>query len=374
MKTILQADQLLVGRYRVDRYLAAGGMQEVYIGWDTILDRRVVIKTPKRGTKVERFQRGAEMSARINHPNVAATFDYCDEGDPIFLVEEYIEGPDLGQRLDHDFVFLDPALAAHVIHHVGRALHEAHRSGICHRDLKPSNIVVSDNYGMRLIKLTDFGIAKLAESTIADEMEEFEKDESSLTTSNTLLGAVPYMAPECWTDWRAAGQPMDIWALGCLAYQLLAGVPPFGTGRAAIANVVKAEQRGKVTLDQPAWFGKHKSTATLETELWAVISSCLQIDPKARPAADLILTHCGSMCYAVADRAAGVVDRYPYDYPDGRKGNFGFISEAGGKSHFFHASEFFGEQRPASQQRVCFSAFPGAPSPRLSPVLLLRPS
>jgi serine/threonine protein kinase len=373
VRTILQADQVLADRYKIERYLAAGGMQEVYVGWDRILARRVVIKTPKRGTKDLRFQRGAEMSARISHPNVAATFDYCDKGTPIFLVEEFIEGSDLGQRLAGDFLFFDPALAVHVIHHVGRALYEAHHAGICHRDLKPSNILVSADHSLRVIKLTDFGIAKLAESTIADEMEDFEKDESSLTSSNTLLGAVPYMAPECWANWRTAGQPMDIWALGCLAHQLLTGSPPFGTGRAAIANVLKAEQQGKVDLVRPTWFGTHTSTSTLEQELWAIICSCLRIDPSTRPSAEQILRQCSLLCYAVAERVTGVVTTYPMQYASGRKGDCGFIDDSGGKSHFFHLTEFFGGNPPASKQRVCFSSFAGVPKPRLSPVLLLRP-
>ena len=84
------------------------------------------------------------------------------------------------------------------------------------------------------IKLTDFGIAKLAESQIGAEMDLFNRDDSTLTSSKTLLGAVPYMAPECWTDWKSAGQPSDVWALGCIAFHLLDGNPPFGSGRSAL--------------------------------------------------------------------------------------------------------------------------------------------
>ncbi len=69
------------------------------------------------------------MSARVNHPNIAATFDYCDEGGLTFLIEEFVDGADLGYRLANDFWFMDPALGAHVVHHVARAIHEAHRRG-----------------------------------------------------------------------------------------------------------------------------------------------------------------------------------------------------------------------------------------------------
>ncbi len=191
-------------------------------------------------------------------------------------------------------------------------------AGICHRDLKPSNIVVSNDFGLRVIKLTDFGIAKLAESTIAEEMEQFEQDENSITSSNTLLGAVPYMAPECWSNWKGAGKPIDIWALGCLAHHLLAGEPPFGAGRQAIAKVVKAEQQGKVELTRPTWFGKHPSTRQLEDALWAIISECLQINPTTRPLAEDVLKHCGSLCYAADHRGSGSINVYPHRYQNGR--------------------------------------------------------
>ncbi len=364
---------VLIDRYRIDAFHGAGGMQEVYQSFDTALDRPVAVKTPKEGIKDRRFARGAEMGARVNHPNVAATFDYFENDKVTFMVEEYIEGVDLGRRLANDFVFMDPALAAHVIHHIARALHEAHKVGICHRDMKPSNVMTSADPALATIKLTDFGIAKLAKSEIAVEMARFEQDASTLTSSNTLLGAVPYMAPECWADWKNAGQPMDIWALGCIAFQLLAGDPPFGTGRAAIANVIKAEQQGAPALQKPGWFGTHKTTATLEDELWKIIESCIQVDPSQRPSAEAVVTACDSLCYSSASRRMGTVQRFSVPYAGGGKGNFGYIDDKhAAKSWFFHGSDFFGAQRPAAGQSVSFSVYPGVPAPRCSPVLLLR--
>lgn len=248
---LLTQGEVLIDRYRVDEYLNAGAMQEVYACTDLKLGRRAVIKIPKGGVRDRRFKRGAEMSARINHHNIASTYDYHDDSQRTFLVEELVDGTDLGQRLANQFQFLDPSLAAHVLHNVIRAVHEAHRAGICHRDLKPSNIMTSDDYALSSIKLTDFGIAKLAESEIKEEMAEFERDESTLTTSSTLLGAIPYMAPECWRSWIDAGKPMDIWAIGCIAYQLVTGNLPFGSGRRAIAEVVRMEQVGAVNLPRP---------------------------------------------------------------------------------------------------------------------------
>ncbi|MFC3653672.1 serine/threonine-protein kinase [Dyella humi] len=370
--SLIPNGHVLIGRYVIEQYLTSGGMQEVYLCKDRALSRQVVVKTPKGGVSDRRFQRGAEMGARISHHNVAATFDYFEDERRTYLVEEFIGGSDLGKRLAADFYFLDPSLAAHVIHNIARALYEAHRVGICHRDLKPGNVMTSQDPGMRLIKLTDFGIAKLAESELAVEMQRFEQDQSTLTTSNTLLGAVPYMAPECWADWKGAGQPMDIWALGCIAYQLVTGETPFGVGRGAIAQVVRAEQSGKVELTHPIAFGKHVATAALEKDLWSLITSCIQVDPKSRPTAEDVLRSCGSWCYSTADRHMGVVKSYAVPYPSGVKGKSGYIEDLNIQQRlFFHLSEFFGGP-PAVGQRVNFSLYPGYPYPRAAPVLRVR--
>ena len=366
----LSPGQVLAGRYEVTRYHLEGSMQEVYLCIDRMLGREVALKTPLDGIRDKRFRRGAEMGARVNHPNVAATFDYFEEAGKTCLVEEFIHGLDLGRRLKTEYRYLDPALAAHVIHHISRGLQEAHRVGICHRDLKPSNVMTSRDRGMTSIKLTDFGIAKLAEHELEAEIAEFGKDESTLTSSATLLGAVPYMAPECWDDWKSAGQPMDIWALGCIAYHLLTGAPPFGAGHAAIANVTRF-QSGVFHLSKPKWFGTHPSTATLEDELWHFITSCIQANPATRIDAEAATRLCDAMCYSDTERHEGIISRYPHVYANGSRGDCGFIA-SDNSSFFFHKSEFFGDDAPVQGQRVLFSSYPGAPSPRVCPILLLR--
>ena len=367
---ILTRDQLLIDRYLVEGFHAAGGMQEVYVAFDKALNRKVAVKTPKAGVADRRFKRGAEMSARLNHPNVAATLDYYESDELTFLVEELITGSDLERRLDSDFVAMDPYLAAHVIHHLARALKVAHGAKICHRDLKPSNIMMSLDPGMSSIKLTDFGIAKLAESEIAAEIDLFEKDNSTLTTSNTLLGAVPYMAPECWSDWTSAGQPMDVWALGCISAQLLLGAPPFGTGRRAIANVVRAEQVG-VSVPQPVWFGKHAASARLESQLWKIILECLKIAPHERPTASQIVEWCDALCYPVSTRMEGSIIMYGGKYAGGGKGTWGHVGTSEG-SKFFHLDDYYGELPPKVGQRVSLSFYPGEPYDRCSPVTALK--
>jgi serine/threonine-protein kinase len=232
--------------------------------------------------------------------------------------------------------------------------------------------MTSGDPSLSSIKLTDFGIAKLAESEIAAEMELFDKDASTLTSSNTLLGAVPYMAPECWDDWKAAGQPMDIWALGCIAYQLLVGEPPFGHGRMAIRNVAMLAING-VTLKQPGWFGGHKATEALEVDLWRIIERCIQVDPDARPSAQEVVRACDDLLYAVATRRTGVIQDYKIQYQDGGRGNCGYISDdATPDSFFFHKTGYFGTDKIKIGRPVSFSVYPGKPRDRASPVLELR--
>ena len=372
MSNLISNGDILIGRYVIEQYLTSGGMQDVYVCHDRALGRRVVVKTPKGGVSDRRFRRGAEMGARISHHNVAATFDYFEDERRTYMVEEFIDGLDLGRRLAGEFYHLDPSLAAHVIHNIARALSEAHRAGICHRDLKPGNVMTSSDPGLRFIKLTDFGIAKLAENEMAVEMQLFEKDEATLTTSNTLLGAVPYMAPECWADWRGAGQPIDIWALGCIAYQLVTGETPFGVGRGAIAKVVRAEQMGQVELIYPVAFGQHKTTEALEADLWSFITSCIQVDPRSRPNAQEVLRMCGSWCYSTASRRTGVIESYAIPYPAGGRSKSGYITDSDGQGRwFFHVSEFFGG-KPEVGHKVNFSLYPGHPRQRAAPVLKVR--
>ncbi|WP_416242808.1 protein kinase domain-containing protein [Azospira sp. APE16] len=368
-----KADNVVAGRYRIESFHLEGGMQEVYRCFDLALGRVVALKTPREGIVDKRFSRGAQMGARVVHPNVAATLDYVEEGSNRCLVEEFIEGVDLGRRLASDFIFLDPSLTAWVVHNIAKGLQAAHRVGICHRDLKPSNIMTSADGRMDVVKLTDFGIAKLAEKELEAEIEKFELDENTLTSSSTLLGAVPYLAPECWNDWASAEQPADIWAFGAITCHLLLGKPPFGVGKGAIMKMAQAEVAGKVELPPPEWFGQHLETAKLEQELWALVHGCLQIDPKLRPTADEVVQRCEALCYSATPRKVGVITTYPHTYTSGRKANAGFISVDGGDPVFFHLSEFFSiGVKPQVGQRVSFGTAAGKPRERCSPVLLLQ--
>lgn len=356
---------LLVNRYEIQGYINAGGMQEVYLGYDKVLNRKVAIKTPFSKSAMTRFNRSAILSAQVNHPNVAATIDYFKDGDREFLVEELIEGIDLEKRLSDEFFCLDPHLAAHVIHHISRSLQAAHRVGIFHRDLKPSNIMTSADPGMQSIKLTDFGIAKMANDELVQGVSEFGKKGTVITGSKTLLGALPYMAPECWRNWSSASYPMDIWALGAIGYHLLAGQTPFGDGVQAIVATLD----DKFVLSKPSWFGTHKQSELLENSLWELIMQCMSRDLSKRPTAEQVVKMCSAMCYSNNKRVIGRIYRYAAD-----GGSFGFITEENTNAdHFFHSSEYYSlSGRPSVNQKVSFSIYPGIPNPRVAPVLLLK--
>lgn len=369
-----QAGQVIAARYRVDAFHMQGGMQEVYRCTDVTLDRVVALKTPRAGIVDKRFGRGAQMGARVTHPNVAATLDYVEEGPNRCLIEEFIEGVDLGRRLAGEFAYMDPILAAWVLHNIAKGLQAAHRVGICHRDLKPSNIMTSIGGRMDAIKVTDFGIAKLAEKELEVEIENFEHDENTLTSSSTLLGAVPYLAPECWSDWSGAGQPADVWAFGAIGAHLLLGKTPFGGGKAAIMKMAQLQLAGKVDLNAPDWFGKHQDTQQLETQLWALVLDCLQVDLAARPTSNQIVQRCEEFCYSASERKTGVIATYPLKYSNGGTADGGFIEmDMNGGSAFFHRTAFFGDGSPPKVgQRVSFAIASGNPRPRCSPVLLLK--
>ena len=131
-------------------------------------------------------------------------------------MEEFIAGRDLQKVLVREFELIEPYLAARVFHHLCKGLAAAHHAGVMHRDLKPSNLMVVGSAKLDQVKITDFGIAKMAEEEL---VEAAEGGESSITGSKTMVGALPYMAPEAISTPKQAGQPADIWAAGAMLYE-----------------------------------------------------------------------------------------------------------------------------------------------------------
>src|SRR5437667_7732990 len=131
------AGDIIDDRYEIKAFSNEGGMQEVYRAVDLRLKRVVALKVPKTKSATKRFARSARISAKVRHPNVANTLDYVEYDGRNYLIEEWVKGSDLRERLNEDFLYLDPHLAAHVFHHFVRGVCAAHHASVFHRDLKP---------------------------------------------------------------------------------------------------------------------------------------------------------------------------------------------------------------------------------------------
>lgn len=342
-------------RYEIDRYLAEGGMQFVYVARDQLTDRFVALKTPKNRSATKRFRRSAIVAAKVNHPNVAKTLDYIRIDDQRYLIEELIEGQDLKAALLEDAAFLDPYLAAKVLHHLSKGVAAAHHAGVVHRDLKPTNIMVVDDYSLTELKVTDFGIAKMA----GEELEEaVGGGEASMTESQTAVGALPYMAPEAIERPKEVGAPADIWSIGAVMYHLLCGQYPFGQGLKAVPQIIAAKPP-----QAPPFLTANPQFAPLAREVMDIALSCLKKDPADRPAADQLVERCSELCYTSSPRRRGIVKNFRY-------GAFGFISTRNGDV-FFHKECVYGPL-PQVGDQVLLASYDGGGAPRALPVVKLN--
>jgi serine/threonine protein kinase len=350
----LKVGDVIGGRYLIERYIDEGGMQFVYAARDQLADRVVALKTPKNKSATKRFRRSAIVAAKVNHPNVAKTLDYVRDGDDRYLIEELIVGADLSKALLRETTFLDPYLVAKVFHHMAKGLSAAHHAGVIHRDLKPTNLMVIGGYSLTELKITDFGIAKMAEEEL---VEAAEGGEQTLTTSQTAVGALPYMAPEAIDTPKFVTQAADVWSLGAMIFHLLTGQQPFGAGLRAVQKIMAAERP-----EPPAFVLSNPQFSPLATELLEMAHACMQKDPAARPTVDELVARCGALCYTVTARTEGVVSRVEYDA-------YGFITSEIGNV-FFHMDSVFGPPpKLVVGDRVLFSAYAGGGAPRAYPVL-----
>jgi len=353
----LAAGEMIGERYEIEGKLGQGGMQEVYMAQDTVLKKTVALKVPKTPSASRRFLASAIMSARVNHPNTAKTLDYVTTTESDYLIEEYIEGRDLS-KLRARMPLMDPYLVAHFLHHLSRGIAASHHVKVVHRDLKPSNIMVSPGFAFEAIKITDFGIAKMAEEEIEAAVE--GGDVQTMTNSSTAIGALPYMAPEMMTSARKSGTPADIWAVGAICYELLTGEKPFGQGLQVVLNVANR------TMTPPPSHLDKVQFRGLTTDLLALLHSCMTNDAAARPTADQLVTACTNLCYPPSARATGTLTYV------GGNGAFGKIRTSGsGEDIFFHRDSLYGP-RLEMGDRVCFAAFPGTPNARAHPIVKLH--
>lgn len=206
--------QKINDRYEIVRSIGEGGMANVYLGYDTILDRNVAIKVLRGDLSndekfVRRFQREALSASSLSHPNIVEMYDVGEDNGIYYIVMEYIEGQTLKQLLKRRGS-LTLSEAIDIMLQITEGMAHAHDSYIIHRDLKPQNIMIQDD---GQIKITDFGIAMALNST-------------QLTQTNSVMGSVHYLPPE-----QAAGKgstiKSDIYSMGIIFYELLTGSLPF---------------------------------------------------------------------------------------------------------------------------------------------------
>jgi len=345
----------VVARYEIIDYVGAGGMQYVYAARDTMLDRTVALKTPKDGAAEKRFHRSAVVAAKVNHPNVAKTLDYFETNGRQYLVEEFIDGEDLDKALVRKIRYIDPYLAAKLFHHLAKAVSAAHHAGVMHRDLKPTNVMGTGGFDVTEIKITDFGIAKMAEDEL---VEAAEGSNGTLTTNATAVGALPYMSPEAIATPRTVERPTDIWSIGAMMYQLMTGVLPFGAGLIAVRNILDGNLP-----PFPTFLTSNPQFAPLASQLMDAVSGCLEKNPSARPTADALVTQFGDLCYPVSRRFTGTVREI-------RHGAWGFIT-VNGRDVFFHMDSVFGT-RPSRGDPVVLSHYTGGVTPRAHPILMIQ--
>jgi len=220
-------------RYELEALIGKGGAGEVWRARHVALNSRVAIKflqmaSAEKESAKRRFTTEAQVAAQLKSPNAVQVFDFgiSDNGQP-YLVMELLEGETLGRRLERSGRLV-PAEAVRLLGQAARALHRAHQLGIVHRDFKPDNIVIyPDDEGHDQVKVLDFGIAKLV-GALDEPVDVGESGElSSFTRTGAVLGTPLYMAPEQIRDPAAVDLRADIWAFGVVAFECLAGRPPF---------------------------------------------------------------------------------------------------------------------------------------------------
>jgi len=358
---MININSTIGNRYTVKEHVGRGGMQEVYRAYDNLLEIDVALKTPQAGQLVRRFQTSAKIAARVNHHNVAKTLDYFEFDDAVYLIEEFVDGETLEDKLGH-FNCIDPHLGARIFHHLAKGVCASHSAGVVHRDLKPSNIMASAGENLHELKITDFGIATLTEEVFKEAAKDGDITRS---TSGTIKGALPFMAPEMM--FRKPGEELgfsiDIWSVGAMMFRLLTGEYPFGVYLEAAVNVKNQER-----LPWPSFMTSNTQFAPLGKELQSLVDSCLEYNPANRPTAGELVSSCDNLCYLAVDRKKGTI------YNIIQNNQSGFAHTNSGPDVFFSMESVYGTDRPNYDENstVCFSRFPGSPRDRAHPIIVWK--
>jgi serine/threonine-protein kinase len=259
-----------LGPYEIGSLIGAGGMGEVYRAHDTTLGRDVAIKILPAAVvndqdRRARFEREARVLAALSHPHIAAIYGFEDRDGIHALILELVEGQTLADRLRSGAMPLQDALA--IARQIADALDAAHDKGIVHRDLKPANILLGTD---DVVKVLDFGLAKTG-GTAASDLTHSPTITAVGTADGDLLGTAPYMSPEQ-ARAKNTDKRTDIWAFGCVVYEMLAG-------RAAFRGDTVSDVLVAILDREPDWTALPQNTPPAVTRL---LQRCLEKEPKRR--------------------------------------------------------------------------------------------
>jgi serine/threonine protein kinase/Tol biopolymer transport system component len=262
-----------IGPYSVMTRLGAGGMGEVYRARDMKLNRDVAIKVllpavANDPDRLARFSREAQVLASLNHPNIAHIHGLEESNGVTALVMELVEGEDLSQRISRGAIPIDEALA--IARQIAEALEAAHECGIIHRDLKPANIKLRAD---GTVKVLDFGLAKAIDPNAASNFSAMNSPTLSVhaTQAGIILGTAAYMSPEQ-ARGRSVDKRTDIWAFGCVLFEMLAGARAF-SGDDATDTIIA------VCSKEPDWSAL---PASVSPPIRRLLRRCIEKDPKRR--------------------------------------------------------------------------------------------
>ena len=258
----LLRDRVLVGRYRLDERLGAGGMGSIWRAQHLVLAAPVAVKLIDREAvpdeeTLQRFMREAQSAATLRSPHVVQILDYgVDEKLP-FIVMELLDGENLAQRLRR-VGRLPSADTARIVTHIGRAVGRAHEAGIVHRDLKPENVFLIRNEDEEIAKVLDFGVAKVSVGALGHAGQE-----GTRTRTGSILGTPYYMSPEQAQGNKTVDHRSDLWSLGVIAFESLTGKRPFysdGLGdlvlQICIRDIPVPSDVASVPIGFDAWFAR----------------------------------------------------------------------------------------------------------------------
>jgi Tol biopolymer transport system component len=259
-----------LAHYEIVSQLGAGGMGEVYLANDLSLDRPVAIKIllshfTKDVAQVQRFEREARAASALNNPNIITIHEIGHEGDVHFIATEFIDGQTLRQRLAHGP--MPPGEVVAIAMQIAKALSAAHAAGIVHRDIKPENVMVRPD---GLVKVLDFGLAKLSERELAVESTAVPSAFTLQTDAGVLMGTASYLSPEQ-VRHQPVDQRTDLFSLGVVLYEMLAGKRPFqGDNVMQVFDAILRSEPKPITARQ------------LPAELNRIVLGALAKDPAAR--------------------------------------------------------------------------------------------